>query len=179
MSYFGSWIFWILIFTIVILIIAGSVYFYNYFSTSRGISLSLSVQKSILAGVPFDIMVNFNNGSKNILKEANLSLFLPEGAMILGAENDKRVFSKGIGDLNPGEDFQDNIKAVIFGNSQTVNNFNISISYSSALGVRFEKNEKLDVLIRESGIKIDLIAPEKVLNNGEFDLEINYSNVSE
>lgn len=179
MSYFGSWIFWILIFVIVILIIAGSVYFYNYFSTSRGISLSLSVQKSVLAGVPFDIMINFSNGSKNILKETNLSLFLPEGAVILGVENDKRVFSKGIGDLNPGEDFQDNIKAVIFRDSQTVKNFNISISYSSALGVRFEKNEKLDVLIRESGIKIDLITPEKVLNNGEFDLEINYSNVSE
>ena len=98
--------------------------------------------------------------------------------MILESENDKRVFTKEIGDLNPGENFQDKIRAVIFGNSQAVKNFNISVSYSSALGARFEKSEKLDVLIRESGIKIDLIAPEKVLNNGEFDLEINYSNVS-
>ena len=179
MSYFGSWIFWILIFTIVILIIVGSVYFYNYFSTSRGISLSLAVQKSVLAGVPFDIMINFSNDSKNVLEKSNLSLFLPEGAMILESENDKRVFTKEIGDLNPGENFQDKIRAVIFGNSQAVKNFNISVSYSSALGARFEKSEKLDVLIRESGIKIDLIAPEKVLNNGEFDLEINYSNVSE
>lgn len=179
MSYFGSWIFWILIFTIVILIIVGSVYFYNYFSTSRGVSLSLSVQKSVLAGAPFDIMINFRNDSKNVLEKSNLSLFLPEGAMILESENDRRVFTKEIGDLNPGEDFQDKIRVVIFGDSQAVKNFNVSVSYSSSLGTNFEKSEKLDILIREPGIKIDLIAPEKVLNNEEFDLEVNYSNVSE
>lgn len=178
-SYFSKWVFWALISATIILIIGGSFYFYNYFSTSRGISLSLSVQKNVLAGVPFDIAVNFSNGSKNSLKEANFSLFLPEGAVILGAGNGKRVFSKEIGDLGSGEDFQDKIKAVIFGDNQSVKNFSASISYSSSFGSRFEKNESLDVLIREPGIKVDLMAPEKVLNGEEFNLAVNYSNMSD
>ena len=36
-------------------------------------------------GVPFDLTVDFSNQSRNILKNAKLSVALPDGAVILGS----------------------------------------------------------------------------------------------
>ena len=33
--------------------------------------------------------------------------------------------------------------------------------------------------VREPGVKLDLIAPQKVLNNEDFEMEINYQNISD
>ncbi len=172
-------IFWVLIALTTIGAAIAGFYLYDYFSTSREISLLLSSKDNVLLGVPFELTADFNNGSGNVLKGATLSLFLPEGAAVLGMEKDKRIFIKELGDIDSGKSLTEKIPLLIFNGPGAVKNFNVSISYSSSLGISFEKKQNVEILGGEPAIKLDIVAPEKVLNNEEFEMAINYSNISE
>lgn len=176
---FGKIAFWLAAATMIILIGVTGFYFYKYFSSDREIIFDVSGPKTALAGVPFDITVNFSNGSKDALENVSLSIFLPENGIISGAEADKRVFLKEIGTVDSNGGFQEKIPAVVFGEGQTAKNFSISVSYASILKSRFEKTKTFEITIKEPGIKLDLTAPEKVLNNEEFEVAVRYSNVSD
>ena len=178
-GHFGKIVFWFAAVTMIILIGATGFYFYEYFSSDREILFEVSGPKTAMAGVPFDITVNFNNDSKDALEGVSLSIFLPENGIVLGGEADKRVVLKEIGAVESNGSFQEKISVAVFGEGQTIKNFNISISYASVLKSRFEKKQEFGITIKEPGIKLDLIAPEKVLNNEEFEIAVNYSNVSD
>ncbi len=172
-------IFWVLVALATIGVAVSSFYFYNYFSASREISLIASAKDNVLMGVPFDLAVDFNNGSKKVLENVRLSVLLPEGVAALNISKEKRNFEKEIGDINPESGFSEKIKILIFSDGESVKKFNVSVSYTSALGTTFEKKQTVEVSVREPAIKFDLVAPEKVLNNEEFEVVIKYSNISE
>ncbi len=176
---FGKIAFWAAAATMIILIGVVGFYFYEYFSSDREIIFDVSGPKTAMAGVPFDIAVNFSNGSKDALEGVSLSIFLPENAIVLGEKSDKRVILRTIGMIGSNESFQEKIPAVVFGEGQTAKNFNISVSYASILKSRFEKTKIFEITVKEPGIKLDLTAPEKVLNNEEFEISAHYSNVSD
>ena len=178
-SFISHRIFWALAVLAIIGVAASGFYFYDYFSASREISLSASVPNNILMGVPFDLAVDFDNGSKNILGNVRLSVLLPEGTAALNVGKEKRVFEKEIGDINPESGFSEKIKILVFSGGESVKKFNISVNYDSSLGVAFEKKQSAEISIREPAIKLDLVAPEKVLNNEEFETIIKYANISE
>ncbi|MEK9154456.1 MAG: hypothetical protein AAB596_00045 [Patescibacteria group bacterium] len=175
----GKWLFWILLIVVLGLAALSGLYLYDYFSTDREVILSASAPSSVMVGVPFELMINFDNSSQDILKDADFSIFLPEGTAIIGQGADKRTFSKKIGDIEAGLGFQEKINLIALGSNEAVRNFNISFSYSSVLKSRFEKKRNVEVLAREPGIKLDLTTPEKVLNNEEFETKIRYENVSD
>ena len=175
----SSLIFWILAPILVILMGVSVFYIYQYFSADKEISLSVSAPQSVLKGIPFELSINFNNDSKNSLESVELSLFLPEGTAILGDDKSKRIFSKDMGNLASGGAFQEKIPVIIFGEAEAVKNFNVSVSYSSSLSARFEKIKDLEITAKEAGVKLDLTTPEKVLNNEEFEIYVDYANISE
>ncbi len=176
---FGKIAFWAAAATMIILIGVVGFYFYEYFSSDREIIFDVSGPKTAMAGVPFDIAVNFSNGSKDALEGVSLSIFLPENAIVLGEKSDKRVILRTIGMIGSNESFQEKIPAVVFGEGQMAKNFNISVSYASILKSRFEKTKTFEITVKEPGIKLDLTSPEKVLNNEEFEISVHYSNVSD
>lgn len=178
-SRLSSWIFWILAPILVILMGVSVFYIYQYFSADKEIALAVSAPQNVLRGVPFEIEANFSNNSKNSLENVELSLFLPEGTAVLEDGKSKRIFSKDIGNLESGEVFQEKIPVIIFGETEAIKRFSISVGYSSSLNARFEKNKDLEIAANEAGVKLDLTAPEKVLNNEEFEIYVDYSNVSE
>ena len=178
-SFISHRIFWALAVLAIIGVAASGFYFYDYFSASREISLSASVPNNVLMGVPFDLAVDFDNGSKNILENVRLSVLLPEGTAALNVGKEKRVFEKEIGDIDPESGFSEKIKILVFSGGESVKKFNISVNYDSSLGVAFEKKQSAEISIREPAIKLDLVAPEKVLNNEEFETIIKYANISE
>ncbi|MEK7549092.1 MAG: hypothetical protein AAB496_01200 [Patescibacteria group bacterium] len=178
-SRWGIKAFWLLMAAMVILIGISGFYIYQYLSTDSEITLSVLAPKEIMTGVPFDIAVNFNNNSKNVLGNATLSIFLPENTLILGDNSNKRVIIREIGAIESSSGFQNKIPILIFNDAPTVKNFNILVSYSSTLKTRFEKSQSVEVSVKEAGIKIDLVSPEKILNNEEFEIVANYANISE
>ena len=98
--------------------------------------------------------------------------------MILGDNSNKRVIIREIGAIESSSGFQNKIPILIFNDAPTVKNFNILVSYSSTLKTRFEKSQSVEVSVKEAGIKIDLVSPEKILNNEEFEIVANYANIS-
>lgn len=174
----SSLIFWILTPVLIILIGISIFYIYQYFSAEKEIFLAVSAPQNVLRGTPFELSVNFNNDSENLLENVELSLFLPEGSAILEDDRSKRIFSKKMGDLASGEIFQEKIPVIIFGETEAIKNFDVSVSYSSSLNARFEKEKNLEITAKEAGVKLDLTAPEKVLNSEEFEIYVDYSNIA-
>ncbi len=174
-------LFWIAVFGSLIVLTAGGFYFYQYF-TSRDIIFSLrSSSSETLLGVPFKIEAEVKNSSSNPLKDVKLSMVLPEGAAFIGENAEKRALNLDLGDLEENTDFQKKIPVVIFENEQTIKKFEVTISYfPPTLGpkARFEQTKSVEVVVRDSGIKLDLITPQKVLNNEDFEIEVQYQNVS-
>ncbi len=179
-SWTGRRFFWVAIIAVLILIPLGAFYFYQYF-TARDIVFLLKAPDNVSIGVPFDIEVTVQNNFDNPLKDVQLSMILPEGTSFIGENSDKRTFSGSFGDLDKNGTLQESIKVIIFSNEQSVKKFEVSASYfPPTLGpkARFSQTKTAEVSARTTGIKLDLTAPQKVLNNEEFELEIDYQNVS-
>lgn len=178
----GRWIFWLLIFFAVATVSIGGFFIYQYLNAEKEAELTAKAPKNILLGVPFDIEIDlFNNSQKN-LKDVKLSVVLPENA--LSSENEeKRIITKNLGDLEAQKEIKgEKIPVVIFQSEQSVKNFEIIASYflpSLGSGVRFEKTKTVAVDAREPAVKLDLNVPQKVLNNEDFEIKINYENVSD
>lgn len=172
--------FWFLMAAAVLGIAAAAFYFYQYF-TGRDAVLAVSGPEEVLLGVPFEIKINFHNDSERPLQNAGVSVVLPEDAFFVEESSGKRIFSKNIGELSVGAGFSEQIKVVIFGNEQAVKQFEIKAFYlPEALGPKaiFEKRKTLEVAVKEPAISLDLIVPQKVLSNEEFEIGLNYRNAS-
>jgi hypothetical protein len=177
---FSRRIFWALITGSLIALAAAGFYFYQYF-TSRDIAFFLKSPENVYIGVPFNIEIELSNNSDKALNDVKLSMILPEGTALLGEDIDKRVYSQDFGDLEKNAALSEKIPVIIFGGEQSVKKFEIVASYfPPSLGpkARFETTKSVEVSAREPAIKFDLIAPQKVLNNEDFEIEINYQNIS-
>ena len=177
----GRKVFWLLIIGSLMVIAIGGFYLYQYL-TAREIYFSLKAPANISVGVPFNIEIEIQNNSENPLKDGRISMILPEGTAILAESPDKRVLNRSFGDLDASASFQEKIPVIIFNNEQSVKKFEITASYfPPSLGpkARFEISKNAEVTVREPGVKLDLIAPQKVLNNEDFEMEINYQNISD
>ncbi|MBN2197725.1 hypothetical protein JW698_00795 [Candidatus Wolfebacteria bacterium] len=177
----GRWVFLLLVIGGLIILTIGGFYLYQYF-TSRDVIFSLrgSVSETLL-GVPFNVEADIKNNSSNPIKEVKLSMVLPEGAVFVGENVEKNILNLSFGDLEANTSLQEKIPVVIFENEQAIKNFEVVISYfPPSLGpkARFEQKKSFEVKTRESGIELDLVAPQKVLNNEEFEIEIQYQNIS-
>src|SRR3990167_8638625 len=132
--------------------------------------INLQKKKKILeeSSEALEKPLEWKRADEIILSNAAVSVFLPEGAMVLGSDLNKRVITKEIGELEANAGFNEKISIIIFGTpsqaAQTSKKFDASISYASALSARFEKSGSVEISVYESAIKLDLISPEKVLN---------------
>ena len=141
----------------------------------------MNTPTSVFVGVPFNIEVNFQNNSDKALADIKLSMILPEGANLLGENPEKRIFTGSFDNLDKSGGLQEKIPVLILKDEQSIKRFDVTISYSpSTLGpaTRLEQTESAEVAAQEPGIKLDLTAPQKVLNNQDFEIEINYQNVA-
>jgi hypothetical protein len=176
----SRWLFWVLIAVIVTTIGIGSFYLYQY-SKGRELTLSLKAPSEMLLGVPFDIEVNFANGSDQPIEDVELSMVLPEN-VISTKTPDKRILTENFGILGANSSFQTKIPVAVFGKPDSIQRFRVAVSYlPSSIGpkARFEKTGTVDVAIREPAITLDLAAPQKVLSNENFEIKIDYKNIAD
>ncbi len=180
-SRLGRWVFWI--FISLTAVAAGFTAFYFYNSPgNRDVNFSLKAPSSVLLVVPFDLEFEFKNNSGNVLKDVKISTILPEGTGFVSESQERRAFDKSFGDLNPGDKFQDKISIVVFSGSESVQQFELKTSYfTPGLGstVSFGQTKSINITIDKPALSLDLTAPQKVLNNENFEIEIHYQNVSD
>lgn len=165
---------------IILLVVSAISGFYIWrFQSSRGLDLKLEAPTEILNGTPFELRVNFINNSGAVLNDARLSLSLPEGAAFFGSPVAKNIENKNLGNVGAGSLIEEIFTIVVFSPDNSVKKIAASISYSPAsLGARFEKSEYLEVRPQASGVSMEALVPEKVVSGEEFELIINYKNIS-
>ena len=178
----GYWVFRLLIVFAVTTVGVGGFFIYQYLTAEKEAELAIRAPKNILLGVPFDIEIDLANNSEKPIKDVKLSVILPENAFSL-ENKEKRVIVENLGDLEAKKEIKgEKIPVVIFQNEQSVKNFEITASYffpSLGSRVRFEKTKTVAVGTDESGIKLDLNVPQKVLNGEDFKIDVNYENISD
>ncbi len=169
---------WIIIILLGISLLSG---FYIWrIQTSRGLDLSLEIPEEVMSGVPFDLKVNFSNNSGATLNDARFAITLPAGAAFFGSPVTKTIENRALGNVGNGSLVQESFRVVVIAPEQEIRLLKVTVNYAPAkLGARFEKSVTGEVLVKSSGIAIEMSGPEKVTSGEEFDLSIIYKNVSE
>jgi len=174
------WLFWLAIIALVVILI-GSGFFISKYLQSRGLSLDIKAPNEINIGVPFVLIVNFSNQSQRVLNNAKLTLNLPNGAAALGAAEGQRVLSEDLGDIGIGSLSQKSFHLLVIKDESTLKQFTAVISYgASGIGqARFEQRQIFDLAVKEPGVSLSLTPPVQVLSGSNFDVKIDYQNVSQ
>ncbi|TRZ64275.1 MAG: hypothetical protein D4Q79_01915 [Spirochaetia bacterium] len=172
-------VFWTALVVFVLTAAGIGFYFYSYL-VNRDIAFVLNAPQSVLSGVPFDIEAGAKNNFNNSLNDVKISLVLPNGAFFIGESQGKRYYDKSFGNLGKDANFQERIPIVVIPGGQTLK-FDVEISYyTPALGskARFKQIRTVEVSADEPALKLDISAPQKILNNEDFEIEIRYQNIS-
>lgn len=163
---------------VLILVGIGGFYFYQGL-TAKGVVLQIEGAKEVFLGVPITIAVSYANNGQSILRDAKVSLNLPEGISFVNASPDQRVEARNIGDLGVGSMGKEEFQVIALQNPQSVQGLSASIDYiASKLGSRFERDASADLTVNEPAIRVSLSAPEKVLSGEEFQVALSYENIS-
>ncbi|MFA6136177.1 MAG: hypothetical protein WC705_02360 [Candidatus Paceibacterota bacterium] len=172
-----------IIFLVTVLLVLTGIagyYLFQYFTT-KDVSLETSGPKEVLVGSPFSVSLNFENLSTKKLIDSKLSLSLPDGIYFYEDRN-KKITTQDRGIITPGQIIKDEFKLIATGSFPKTYQINASISYTyegSAFASRFDKKTSFEVLVRDSVINLDLNAPEKVFNGEDFEMSLEYQNISD
>lgn len=162
-----------------VLIGVGGFYFYQAL-TAKGVVIAIENPKETLLGVPFTIVVNYGNNGQSLLREAKLSLSLPENLSFVDMSSDQRVQARDIGDLGVGSQGKEEFRVIALKSPQSLQSIGASIDYiASNLGSRFERTASSPLTVNEPAIRVSLSAPEKVLSGEEFQVTVAYENISQ
>ncbi|MDD9952337.1 MAG: hypothetical protein OXT67_12310, partial [Zetaproteobacteria bacterium] len=174
-----KWIIWL--FVVLVLIGGGLVGFFWYQAyTAQGLEFKLEGPDHAQVGVPFEIKIEIENNSGNILQEAELAIELPEGMVFLGSSAGKGLVRKVLGNLGEGSLTKDTFQAMVLSGESSLKQVQGAVSYLPvSLGTRFEQNETEELRVSDSGVFIDLEAPAKVFSGEEFEIVIDYENNAE
>ncbi|MEK7624207.1 MAG: hypothetical protein AAB404_00540 [Patescibacteria group bacterium] len=180
---FAKWthrFFWLAVIVLIIVLIGSGFFIFQYLQ-SRGLTMEIIGPAEINIGVPFNLTVDFSNQSQNILRNAKLSVSLPDGAVILGAAENQKVYTEDLGDIGIGSLTQKPLRLVITKDENTLKRFTAYISYgASGIGqARFEERREFDLRIKEPGVSLDLTLPDQVLSGEKFDIKINYRDIAQ
>lgn len=142
--------------------------------------LAIDAPEEALIGVPFDFRVEFSNQSGSVLKDVNLTVSLPDGAVFAGSGEDKLLANKNLGNVGEGSLIAETYQIVFLRGGNTSQEIKSVISYAPGnLRTHFETVKKAEIAVRESGVAVELVGPEKVFNGEEFSFDLVYRNVSE
>jgi len=173
---------WVVRLLVALILLGGGAGYYFYFRGPARPNLSLEFSKpsQILVGQPFTVTVSFSNYSDNVLKDAKLSVFLPEGVSFVGQFADQRVVEQAVGDLGPGSLNQQKFNLIITSGSQTLKHLEAKLAYSLETNakVQFENAAEVDLLVSQPAVSLTLETPENVFNGEDFDMTVRYENQS-
>ncbi len=168
---------------VLVALIAGGFGLYKFLiqpsapQANSKISLEFLKPNQILIGEPFTVSISISNYSDNILKNAKLSLFLPDGVYFAGQSDEARVSEQVVGDLGPGSINQQTFTLLaLSGNPTRRLEAKLSYSFSQTSGAQYESPALLDLLINQPAVTINLGVPQSVFNGQDFEIKASYSN---
>lgn len=173
----SRYLFWIITVICLIILSVSAIFIYIHFqSSSPLISIDVVSPSEIKIGAPFEINVNIVNQSEIVLNDASLKLKLPSSLIKLSGDEEEKM-----GNIQQGGIAKKTILLVAAADNNEENNNKIEINFSylpANSNNRFEKKVIKELNIGTAAIRLDIKSPPQVLNNTNFEIEINYFNES-
>ncbi len=159
---------------------AGFGYYYFFVRLLQpNVGLEFSKPDQVLLGQPFSISVSFSNYSDQILKNAKLSLLLPDGISFLNDSSDKRVLEQAVGDLGPGSVNQQTFTLIALSGSQTLKRIDAKLAYGTGgSSAEFQSQSGIDIPIGQPAVGLTFDTPQNVFSGEQFDVTVHYQNNS-
>ncbi len=178
-SSFGKKI--LIIGSVVLVAVVGLVgYFILRANNGNGLEISIGLPDQLHRGVPTELIVQIANNSGDALKDAQVSVTLPEDIIFVGVPGSRTVENRSVGVLESAIVRKESFMIMATGQENTVLQVKAAVSYvPGALSSRFEKIASKDVVVGAAGIDLSITAPTKVLGSSEFVTEINYHNATD
>lgn len=159
----------------------GALAYYLFSKPARpNVGVEVSHVDQVLLGEPFTVTVSYSNYSDAVLKNAALSLALPDGVSFVGVSSDQRVSEIAVGDVGPGSLSQQTFELVALKDPETLKRLEAKLKYQIADGSRtqFESTTNIDVPVSEPAISLSLVTPQSVVSGEEVQVTLNYQNIS-
>ncbi|MBI5153121.1 MAG: hypothetical protein HZA36_01545 [Parcubacteria group bacterium] len=166
---------WVFIFAV----LGGGIaaFLVNYFST-KALAIEVQIPERVSAGKPFDVDFVYTNGTRTILNDAHISIELPDGTFLADDPGRTKLqLTKTMGDLEVGGSGNIAFSVIALGEPSTVKEFKLILNYKlKGLRNRFEKALLTQTVIGEPALKVDIVLPNKIQSNEQFNFEIHYTN---
>lgn len=166
---------------VVILFLAVAGFGYYYFTRPAGANVAMEFSRpdQIFSGQPFVITISVSNNSDQVLKNAKLSLYLPDKVYNLNGSQNQRVIESALGDVGPGSVAPNNFRLLVVGDSQTLKHIESRFSYQlNGSSAEFENKSAADLSVGQRAIDLSFDAPQSVFSGSSFDVKVKYQNNS-
>jgi hypothetical protein len=167
-----------------LIVLAGAafaVYYIFFRPPLPNISIDLSNNpKEVLVGEPFKFAVAYNNASDQTIKNAVITLTVPEGVAIVGVDPSTRLAQQTVGDLDAQAIGSKTFDLLVTGGENSVKHLSVAFRYRLDDGdaPAHERAKEVDIRVGQSAVSLNLDVPQKVFAEQIFDVGVSYQNNS-
>ncbi len=164
----------------VLLFAMAAVYYFFWPKSNGEVSIEFSKLDPVSIGEPFTLEVSASNNGSELLKNAKISLSVPEGVAFVGKSGSARFVEQVIGDMGAGVLTKQSFTLIATGGAQSVKRLEARVTYLVGVNARvqFEAKESFDLEVGPPAMNVSFEVPEKVFSGQDFDLTIHYENTS-
>ncbi len=174
----NNWAGWVLAVVVFGLLAGGAYYFFFRNPNGPNVGLEFSKPGRIFLGDPFALSLSLSNYSESVLKNAKLSLILPDGVSFVGQSQGQRVAEQSVGDLGPGSINQQSFNLIVTSGPEAVKHIQARLVYTTAQSknAQFESSGEADLLVGQSAVSVNFSAPQNVFSGQDFAIKVDYAN---
>ncbi len=167
---------------IFVVALAGFSYYYFFMRPSgANVAIEFSVNPNqVFAGSPFTVTIPVSNFSDQVLKNARLSISLPDKISYLDGSSDQRVVEKNLGDIGPGSVNSNNdFRLITLGDAQTLQHINATLFYQlTGSTAGFQNTSGVDIPVGQQAVDLSFDLPQGIFVGSNFDMIVKYQNNS-
>ncbi|MBI2010669.1 MAG: hypothetical protein HYS89_00285 [Candidatus Colwellbacteria bacterium] len=159
---------------VALLVLSGAGFYVYKFSTEKEIELQIAKagEEEIELGIPFDLEMRLVNHRTRALREARVTVYLPDNLYLVDAPEDRTV-TREIGDIGASRMYRESIKVVAApaeGDLDLRYDLRATLFYSpSGISATFEKRIETELAVKRPEFELRLEAPESVYRGEEFE----------
>jgi hypothetical protein len=180
-SFFNKFLIGSLVFFVVSVAIAVFIFFggVNMIS-SNNLTVDVVAPTSISSGEELSIGLSVVNGNRTDLEAATLFITYPQGAEKVGEEGEQISHEEiDLGVIPKGESSQHGVRAVLFGEKDSLKSFVFRIEYKvKGSNATFSKEKTYDVIIGSSPILLEVKYPKEVNSGQETTISVEVTSNS-
>lgn len=144
------------------------------------VELVVSPVTEVSRGVPFDVVLNIDNQAEGILKDAMLTVHLPQGIVPFAVNSGSASFlTEPIGDIGGGSLAKKTFRFLPTGAEHSSQKLDFTLSYTTGGRTRFEVSKDITVPVGSSAITLDIEQPTHVLSGSSYEFRVKYKNISD